>query len=1314
MKLKRVELQGFKSFVDKTVLEFDKGITAILGPNGCGKSNIVDAIRWVLGEQSAKQLRGSTMEDIIFKGTAKRKAVNLCEVSLIFSNEDRLLPIEFDEVGIKRRVTRDGNSQYFLNNSPVRLKDLRDLFFDSGVNNTTYSVIEQEKIGRVLAENSNEVRLLIEERAGIVKYKARRKEAQRKLDQTQQDVLRLMDIVEEIGREVRSLQRQVGKARRYRSLYAQARALDLLMAGRGWKQMENREHELKGRVQELMVAGESDSGELAELRGRIESTRPAVDEREAERHGLEESMLAYESELKQIEQKVIVLEHRITDHTRRRQEHTEQVAEICSRRETVHIEMTDLGARRQTVISQVEELTSDLLRLEEELRLIEHRFDADRQALEKATQLNMEFIETDNRHKAELRELQVRMENRGERLRALEREGDEQREGSRVEEDRLTSLSSARDVLGGERRTLLQSLADTERALQDGEDDRSRLRDEISLREAKRESLSSRHDLLKRIKDSYHGYSKAAKDVLERGANDSRVRGSLADRLGMDEAWTEAFELLLGDLLDAVVVDGPDTATEYLRSLREGEKGRISLLPDSAFAGGDGAPTPPAGGRTAADLVRGEAAGVPHLTSLLSRTWCFETDEAALTAAAAYRGGVGVTCLSRTGLLVTSDGLIRGGSGKAEEVSLLGRGEKLDGLLQEIADLETQITDHQARLAATEEHLAALRTRVQDGRGAMEELDDRLRRHHVEEAEARSRVEAAARRLEAIARDRESIEASMADLLAQENALMGRLDSSSREREGSTTRLDDLRTNVVTGERERDGLRGSVGEKQLLHSQLHGESRELDTAVRHRQESVAEMTATEVRLREEMELYRQELEDMERELVERRGQVSEGVNERERRRRLVQVATESISALHEETAVWHERVKEIEDARSVVREHLHGAETELATMDVRRANLVERVEEQHKGRFRELIRSIDREALPKELEFDDDVFNEEQARSLLDDARHKLEGLGAVNHLAVEEFEQKNERLTFLETQLADVQRARDDLNSTITKINTTARKLFRETYEEVRRNYVAVFQTLFEGGRADLILEATDDPLEANIRILAQPRGKKVDHIRLLSGGERCLTALSILFAVYLVKPSPFCLLDEADAPLDDSNVQRFVHMLREFSSNTQFLVVTHNKLTMETANHLYGVTMMEEGVSNTVSVSFQDVAESHSDADLGRAIAKRRRQIDNTEAEHAVTAAAEAGEVYNEEEVRFTLDEAAAELDAINVPDMAVAFTLVEEQAAPNPAVTAADLEDEGSEEVAVPERAMAAAAGGGDVEAIDDDPSTDTTED
>ncbi len=1239
MKLKRVDLQGFKSFVDKTSLVFDEGITAILGPNGCGKSNIVDAIRWVLGEQSAKQLRGTRMEDIIFKGSARRKPVGLCEVTLTFSNGDRKLPIEFDEVSVKRRVTRDGLSQYFLNNSPVRLKDLRDLFFESGVNNTAYSVIEQEKIGRVLSDNNDEVRLLIEEGAGIVRYKARRKEALRKLKQTEQDLQRLHDIIEEIAREVRSLSRQVGKARRYRRLYAETRALDLLLADRAMRDMDASEKSLRDELQELSTLAEADSGELAELRAKIETTRPAVEEREAERQGLEASLHAYEQELQQVEQKALLLEHRIADHQRRLQEDTESVADICRRREATAEEIHTLTERRDQVTRIAGELEGTLAGLEEELKLVEGRYDADRTALEKAAQLNMEFIETDNRHRADLRELEIRRENRRERLAAMEAEIDQHQAARREGETKLEELGARREALDAERRDLLGELAGVERELQDAGDRRERLRDETALREARRESLRSRHELLKRIKDSYHGYSGAAREVLSRSEHDPGVLGTLADSLNVSDGWTEAVEVLLGDMLDSVVVDGAGKALDLVGAVREAEKGRASFLLTGADEDAVAATPAPAGGRPLRELVSGPGSRTRHLRGLLDSAWAFMDDDAAVAAAGAHDGPGTMICVSRGGLLVTSDGLVRGGRGKGEEVSLLGRGEKLDQLE---ADLRT-LADEIARLGAETEEVAATETdmkrRVEEGRERLTDLDARLGKVHVDEAEVRSRLDASGQRLSALSRDHQAVDASLQELAERESGMRGSLDESGKQRDSSQVRVEDLRTAVTESETRRDTMRAGVQEQRLELSRRQGESRELGTALGHLQEAVAEMTATEERLQQEIAAVQTELAGMETEVVERREQLGAGISERDRRRLLVQASAEAIAGLHQETAVWHDRIKEIEDQRSGCREKMHRAETDRATLEVRRANLVERVEEQHKGRFRELVRSVDREALPRALEFDGDVFQEAQARDLLEDARGKLERLGAVNHLAVEEYEQKKERLGFLQEQRTDVEQARDDLTATIDKINRTARRLFRETYEEVRRNYVAVFQTLFEGGQADLAIEHTDDPLESNIRILAQPKGKRVDHIRLLSGGERCLTALSLLFAVYLVKPSPFCLLDEADAPLDDANIQRFVRMLREFSAETQFLVVTHNKLTMETANHLYGVTMMEEGVSSLVSVSFADVADSQDDAALGRAIASRRRQIDATEEEKAVMAAAAGDDL----SIRISLEDGA-----------------------------------------------------------------------
>ena len=1008
MKLKRVELQGFKSFVDRTRLEFDTGITSILGPNGCGKSNIVDAIRWVLGEQSAKQLRGTTMEDIIFKGTARRKPVGLCEVALTFTNEDRAMHIEYDEVTVKRRVTRDGISQYYLNDAPVRLKDLRDLFFDSGVNNTAYSVIEQEKIGRVLSENSQEVRLLIEEGAGIVRYKARRKEAQRKLDQTEQDLLRLRDLTEEIGREVRSLQRQVGKARRYQRLYAEVRSLDLLLAGRNSRTMDAREQELKERRQELSVLAEADAGELAELRARIEATRPAVDEREAERHGLEESLQACEEELRAVEQKAVLLDHRISEHQRRLQESTEAVADTCRRRETVHAELHDLGDRKETLAARASSLAGEVAQLQEELGLLESRYHADRTALEKAAQLNMEFIETDNRRRTELRELQIRRESRQERMKVLEQETEQQLEARRREEERLVGLEAKRTELVEARRELLGALATAERGQQEARAENARLRDEASLREARRESLRSRHELLRRIKDSWHGYGGAAREVLQRSEGDAGVLGSLADRLSVEEGWTEAFETLLGDVLDSVLVSDAGKAAGLVDLVRAAEKGRASFVVAGAGAAPADAPTPPAGGRPARDLVRGEGADSPHVRRLLARVWTFGTDEAALDAAARHGGAEPVACLSRNGLLVTSDGLIRGGRGRSEEVSLLGRGEKLERLEEDLAALGREIIDLNARGEAAAAGEREFQERIVAGRAEMEALDQRLGRIHVDGAEARSRIDAAQQRQAALARDVEAIESALRGLAQEEAAKRGNLDEAGRQRNDSSTRVDELRATVRESEQQREASRNEVAEKQLSLSRMQGEVRELDTALTHRREAVAEMTAAEERLRQEIASLREELAQMEEEIVGRRGQLESGLDERERRRLLVHASAEAIAGLRPgDRRLARPRGRDRVAARSLprpdarVRDRTGDARRAPGQPDRTRRGAVQGALPRARPRGRSGVPAAGARTRGRRV----------PGRAGAVPARRQpprsCESLGAVNHLAIEEYEQE-------------------------------------------------------------------------------------------------------------------------------------------------------------------------------------------------------------------------------------------------------------------------------------------------------------------
>ena len=1217
MKLKSIELQGFKSFVDRTRLDFDEGITAILGPNGCGKSNVVDAVRWVLGEQSAKQLRGGKMDDVIFKGTTKRRPVGMAEVTLVFENEDRGLPIDFNEVAIKRKATRDGGSDYYLNGSLCRLKDLRDLFFDSGVNNTSYSIIEESMIKLVLNENNAELRRLLEEGSGITKYKARRKETQRKLDRTQNDLLRLYDIIEEIGREVRSLQRQVGKARRHQKLFKEIRSLDLLVGARRHSLMDREETGARERLEEFRTQAEAGVGELAELQVKIEAGRPTIEEREAERRQLEEALQAFGEELQETERQVLVLEHRIEEHQRRISENSLNIQEAEARQKEIEGQVGRLTEHLVTIGEELETSGRLLAEKSESLQILEESLARDRAALDDATSRNLEYIENDATRRSHLRELQVKQDNRRERMEILAK--DRERilgEGGEAEQ-KLADLAVTREEATVRRSRLLEELAAKEREETQLEIAAPDLQDKVAALAARREAARSTCDLLEKLQNEYEGYGHGPREILKRHGGEARVAGGLADQLQVPVADTAALEILLAETLDAVVVDGWSTAVDLVRELREEEIGQVSFLCGGGFAGGDPDNLPDlSGGRPAREVITGPGTEIPALKNLLDRTVIYDTDEEASAAAQGYQGPGVVVCVSRPGLLVSSDGVVRGGRGEFADSGLIGRKEKLAEISREIEQLEKQVQVAQEKITVNRRQREDLREELISGRGRLSELDDEIGRLQVDIAQLEHRRDTAGSRAGEMEAERSRLEIEMAGFAGEEQDMTGLLAESGKQREDSITHRDDLRERVEKAEMTRDEARADVEELRLTHQRRESQKRETETALVHLRENVAEQFSQRERLAQEIEVGRGSMEAMAEELGGKKDLLGKAMDERIRRRQVVRASAEGIQALHEETSVWHERVQFIEKQRGGFRDQAHEMETLLATLDIKRNNLEERVEEQYQGSFRDLIVTLNEEDLPRELERDGEVFQIEQAEELLDIKRSKIGSLGPINHLALEEYETKQERLKFLEQQRDDVEKARDDLVKAITEINRTARSRFVQTFEEVRRNYIAVFQTLFKGGRADLQLIRTDDPLESNIHVKAQPTGKVIDTVSLLSGGERCLTALSLLFAVYLVKPSPFCMLDEADAPLDDVNIGRFVNMLREFSCNTQFLVITHNKLTMETANHLYGVTMMEPGCSSIVSVSFHDVAETQSDQELSRAIADRRQTLDKTEA--------------------------------------------------------------------------------------------------
>ncbi|MBM4129491.1 chromosome segregation protein SMC, partial [bacterium] len=1030
VRLKSIELQGFKSFVDRTRLDFDHGITAILGPNGCGKSNVVDAVRWVLGEQSAKQLRGGKMEDVIFKGTTKRKPVGIAEVTLTFENEDRGLPIDFSEVAIRRRVTRDGGSDYFLNGSPCRLKELRDLFFDSGVNNTSYSIIEESMIRSLLNENNDDLRRLLEEGSGITRYKARRKETQRKLDRTQSDLVRLYDIIEEIGKEVRSLQRQVGKARRYQRLYGEIRALDLLVAARRHQELDARETEARDRLQEYRTLAEAGVGELADLQARIEAVRPTIDEREAERRQLQEALQAFEEELQESERQVLVLEHRIDEQKRRIETAEAGIAEAEARQGDLNGQVGRLDESLAQVRDELEGAARLLAEREEELQILEDRLARDRAALDDATTRNLEVIESDAQERGRLRELQVKQENRRERTGSLTREREAVLEQGQAAAERLQEVEDRVDPARQRRQEVLAELAALEREETDLEVAAAALQEEAATLTARREAARSTHDLLLRLHEEYEGYGKGPRELLRRHAGEPRLVGGLADLLAATPADLPALASLLGEVLDAVVVDGWGTAAELVGELRRDELGQASLICRDGGGGDETAAigAAPAGGRPAREAITGPGAAIPALRSLLARSFIFATDGEAAAGAAGWRGPAPIVCVSREGLLVTSDGRVRGGRGDGADTGLLERRGKLEAVGREIEALEERVGAAQQRVATNRARREDVRVALIGGRGRLSAGEHELNALQVQLAELTHRRDAAATRAREMEDERGRLEGEIAELAAAEARMTDLLDESGRRRQDSTTHREELRLRVEEIQSQRDEARAGLAELRLGQQRRESRERETGTALAHLRENIAELFARRERLAEEIESGRLLRETLLEELAQRREVLARAMDERERRRLVVNAASDGIAALHEETAVWNRRVQEIERQRGGYREQAHELETELATLDVRRNNLEERVEEQWKGAFRELVASVVPEHVPSELLMDQGVFQVSQAEELLEDRRRKLAELGPINHLALEEYDTKKERLDFLEKQRDDVEKARDDL----------------------------------------------------------------------------------------------------------------------------------------------------------------------------------------------------------------------------------------------------------------------------------------------
>ncbi len=1181
MRLKKLIIHGFKSFAEHVEITFEDGITGVVGPNGCGKSNIADAVRWVLGEQSAKSLRGSKMEDVIFNGTESRRRLAYCEVTLVFDNEDHALPIDFAEVSVTRRVYRNGEGEYRINGTACRLRDIVDLFRDTGIGKDGYSLIGQGRIDEILSVKSEDRRQVFEEAAGIVKYKTRKLDAQKRIQHTQDNLNRVEDILSELEDRVEPLKEQSEKAREYLSLRDTLKVLDLNVFLVRTERYEARIRELKESVQTL---GES-----------ILQTNRALDEKSTQRDRAQEQLDAFEfesGEKREVVQRLIreveacegavqVMRERIAAGQKERDRIQDERASATEGKEGVLRQIEKMSARIEEEAQAIEAAAAALAQREQALEASEARLAGMEEASESAKQ---QIIQAMNRlgdvrsQRARLSAMKTALETQ---LNNMEADREREQTGS---EALSAHVQSARDILDAEnarKAELDRQAGDMQARVQALGEQSAALSDRVTRMQSEKQQRDSRLKLLREMQRDYEGYNNSVKQVLlqaRRLGEGSGVHGVVADLIHVPARLERAMDMVLGAALQNIVVDRDEDAKRMIEYLRANRFGRATFLPISSVRGRTlsqqerGVLSMHGCVGLASELIEFDPKYQGVIDNLLGRTVVAENldDGIAIQRAGRYQ----FRLVTLEGDVMHSGGSMTGGSVQSRMTSLLSRSREIEESEQALKKLEDQFAQAREQYAAIEDERAGLKKE-------RSELYDELHRQEVVCARAEAQLTAALdeqtsnnQRLARSDAERDRLSAQLEDVSQGLGALdeqQQSAESSTDDRQAAVKRMSD---DIFRLRGETDTLRNEVGDARIaLASQRRG--LEADIADRDRLAGQAEnadklMAESEVALAACLEALENNAALLERDL-DTLNQNKTALDEArsafdaaEERRTGIQ---KRLQALGEETDALRTNLDDFSDKH-------HRSELQLARVEGEFKQIQDRIWEDYELTYAgaEPFRQPD--------------FKLTESEKRIAAIRQRIRAMGTVNVAALDEYRRTVERVEEMTTQRDDLLKAQADLEGIVAELEARMEKQFREQFARMNDNFQRTFVRLFGGGKAELRLSDPKDALNCGIDIVAQPPGKKLQMLSLLSGGERALTAIAILFAILDLKPTPFCILDEIEAALDDANIDTYADYLKSYSENTQFIVITHRKGTMERCDALYGVVMEEKGVSKTVSV--------------------------------------------------------------------------------------------------------------------------------
>jgi len=1188
MRFKSIEVTGFKSFAERTKVNFQRGITAIVGPNGCGKSNISDAVRWVLGEQSAKQIRGEKMEDIIFNGTRSRAPMGMAEVNLVVTDLDPSGTNDFsafEEVQITRRYYRSGESEYLINRIPCRLSDIRELFMDTGMGAKAYSIIGQENISSILNAKPKERRYLFEEAAGISKYKARKDEALRKLERTQDNLSRVRDIIAEVTRQRNSLNRQARKAERYKKYKEEIREVELHLSSRDYSSLREEWDKLEGQF----AKNKKEETELLTLSAA----------KETQIEDLELDVLDREKALGLLQEEVREIESNITGEENRIEVLNGNIA---------HLHSVGEGAEKEVrrLKEEIVEIEENIARLEEERRALSARNEAEEEALrEKVNACDARRAVRDEKEqtleveknrlfdlKQQIGVLKNRIENLLQRQETLieehsgyDRNRTEQmglltgnRQRLAEKEEALRAHKDRVDAARAGYNAVLQHLEQKQEALTVVMEKVSQLREQIGQE-------SSRLETLQELQENLEGYDDGIRTLVrdhtpEQNPDLPRFHSLVADIFETDPQVETAIEAAISNRYQSLIIDDLDDALRSVAHLKEHQIGRGSFIPlqpklkdRTPFVVREG--TGVIG--EALQLVRfaPEYRGVAEY--LLGSVVVMEDLEQAVSL---FRtNGFRRTLVTLNGEVLDPSGAIEGGISRQKGGGFIRRKREIRELTHSLESLKNRLQQTVEERDRLQQEIADIRQQKGEQLTALEAMERASREEEKEVASLQHEVEYLDRKIESLAREDETRALEIAATEEHLTVLRGELGDLQEKHlllESSTTALlqeiGELRTGIeeqrknitearvrIAADREKSASLHSHAENnrrnlENLHNLITARRREIDEAQRRIVQVEEEKTAAASRIHNLLDTR----EEVRIRLVREQDFFEKRRNE-----------------LHKE----QEAFKELRRQTETLNRELHSLDVRRTEQSMKMEQLLARIQERYQVDLTEIFPSY------LEMELDRPVAEER-----LEELNRKINQMGAVNITAIEEYNTLQERFDFLTEQEADLQESVNSLMAAIRKINRTSRQRFQEAFDAINEKFKKVFTTLFQGGQAELKLDEGEDVLDAGIEIIAQPPGKKLQQLSLLSGGEKALTAVALIFAGFLVKPSPFCLLDEVDAPLDDANVNRYTEMLRQMSEKTQFIVITHNKNTMEQSDALYGITMQEPGVSKMVSVRFND----------------------------------------------------------------------------------------------------------------------------